>query len=116
MAPRTVALQQVEGGRVKQDDLAPFAVADGLLARIAENPGRMSEREIDYLVDQARTVLARSTGETLKDAGRVMEKALDEGGLTIQCGRQFAVVTLYGRLLVVLTRAELAGACHPERN
>jgi hypothetical protein len=76
----------------------------------------MSEREIDYLVEQARTVLARSTGETLKDAGRVMEKALDEGGLTIQCSGQFAVVTMYGRLLVVLTRAELRGACHPEHN
>jgi hypothetical protein len=76
----------------------------------------MSEREIDYLVEQARTVLAKSTGETLHDAGRTMEQALDEGGLTIQCGGQFAVVTIYGRLLVVLTRVELAGACHPERN
>ena len=86
---------------MREDDLAPFAIADGLLARIAESPGRMSEREIDYLVEQARMVLAKSTGETLHDAGRAMEKALDEGGLTIQCGGQFAVVTIYGRLLVV---------------
>jgi Zn-dependent protease len=31
-------------------------------------------------------------------------------------GEQFATVTIYGRLLVVYTRVELAGRCHPERN
>lgn len=76
----------------------------------------MSEREIDYMMEQARVVLAKATGETLKKATRQLEQALDEGQFTIQCGGQFAVAHAYGRLLVVLTRSELAGACHPERN
>ena len=49
-------------------------------------------------------------------AGKAMQEALDEGELTLQCGEQFAVVTMYGRVLVVYTRVELAGRCHPERN
>ena len=53
---------------------------------------------------------------TLEMAGRAMEEALDEGEFTLQCGEQFATVTIYGRILVVYTRVELAGRCHPERN
>jgi hypothetical protein len=115
--PRTGRLQQVEGGRVKQDDLAPFAVADGLLARIAaERPGKLTETEHRHLLDVARENLARGTGETLEMAGRAMAKAADEGEFTLQCGELVAVVTMHGRVLVVYSRVELAGRCHPERN
>ena len=64
----------------------------------------------------ARENLARGTGETLEMAGRAMEQALDEGEFALQCGQRFAAVTMYGCLLVVYTRVELAGRCHPERN
>lgn len=102
---------------MREDDLAPFAVADGLLARIAaERPGKLTEVEHRYLLDLARENLARGTGETLEMAGKAMFKAADEGEFTLQCGEQFATVTMYGRLLVVLARVELAGCCHPERN
>jgi hypothetical protein len=102
---------------VRSDDLVPFAVADGLLARIAaERPGKLTEAEHRHLLDLARENLARGTGETLEMAGKAMFKAADEGEFTLQCGEQFATVTVYGRLLVVYTRVELAGRCHPERN
>jgi hypothetical protein len=102
---------------VRSDDLTPFAVADGLLARIAAGrPGKLTETEHRHLLDVARENLARGTGETLEMAGTAMEQALDEGEFTPQCGDQFAVVTMYGRILVVYSRVELAGRCHPERN
>jgi hypothetical protein len=102
---------------VRSDDLVPFAVADGLLARIAaERPGKLTEAEHRHLLDLARENLARGTGETLEMAGKAMFKAADEGEFTIQCGDQFATVTMYGRLLVVYSRIQLAGVCHPERN
>jgi len=104
-------------GRVRSDDLAPFAIADGLLARIAaERPGKLTEAEHRHLLDLARENLARGTGETLEMAGKAMFKAADEGEFTLLCGEQFATVTIYGRLLVVYSRVELAGRCHPERN
>jgi hypothetical protein len=103
--------------RVRDEDLAPFAVADGLLARIAaERPGKLTDVEHRHLLDLARENLARGSGETLEMAGNAMFKAADEGEFTLQCGEQFATVTIYGRLLVVYTRVELAGRCHPERN
>jgi hypothetical protein len=102
---------------VKDDDLAPFAVADGLLARIsADRPGKLTEAEHRYLLDLARENLARGTGETLQNAGRAMHQAATEDEFTLQCSDQFAVVTIYGRLLVVLARVELAGRVHPECN
>jgi hypothetical protein len=102
---------------VRDDDLAPFAVADGLLARIAaERPGKLTDAEHRHLLDVARENLVRGTGETLEMAGKAMEQALDEGEFTLQCGDQFAVVTMHGRILVVYSRVELAGRCHPERN
>ena len=102
---------------MRDDDLAPFAVADGLLARIAaERPGKLTEAEHQHLVDLARENLARGTGETLEMAGKAMFKAAAEGEFTLQCGQRFAAVTMYGCLLVVYTRVELAGTCHPERN
>jgi hypothetical protein len=39
---------------VRSDDLAPFAVADGLLARIAaERPGKLTELEHRHLLSVA---------------------------------------------------------------
>jgi hypothetical protein len=102
---------------VKEDDLEQFAVADGLLARIAaERPGKLTETEHRHLLDKARETLARGTGETLEMAGKAMFKAADEGEFTLQCSDQFAVVTMYGRVLTVYARVELAGVCHPELN
>jgi hypothetical protein len=102
---------------VRGEDLAPFAVADGLLARIAaERPGKLTDLEHRHLLDVARENLARGTGKTLEAAGRAMFKAAAEGEFTLQRGQQFATVTMHGRILVVYTRVELAGICHPERN
>lgn len=102
---------------MREDDLAPFAVADGLLARIAaERPGKLTDVEHQHLLDRARETLARATGETLENAGRAMHQAAAEGEFTLQCGEQFAVVTIYGRVLTVYARVELAGVCHPELN
>jgi hypothetical protein len=102
---------------VKQDDLAPFAVAESLLARIAaERPGKLTEAERRHLLDKARENLARTLGITLEVAGKAMHQATAEGEFTLQCGEQFATVVMHGRLLVVYARVELAGRCHPERN
>jgi hypothetical protein len=102
---------------VRDEDLEQFAVADGLLARIAaERPGKLTDVEHQHLLDKARETLARATGETLEMAGKAMFKAADEGKFTLQCSDQFAVVTMYGRVLVVYARVELAGVCHPELN
>lgn len=102
---------------MRDDDLAPFAVAEGLLRRIAaERPGKLTDIERQHLLDLARENLARGTGETLEMAGRAMHKAAAKGDFTLQCGQQFATVTMYGRILLVYNRHELAGVCHPERN
>ena len=102
---------------MREEDLEQFAVADGLLARIAaERPGKLTDTEHRYLLDKARENLAKATGETLEDAGRSLFKAADEGEFTLQAGNEFACVTVYGRLLVVYARVELAGICHPELN
>jgi hypothetical protein len=102
---------------MRDEDLEQFAVADGLLARMtAERPGKLTETEHRHLLDKARENLARGTGETLEMAGKAMFKAADEGEFTLQCSDQFAVVTMYGRVLVVYARVELAGVCHPEHN
>jgi phage gp29-like protein len=106
----------VKGVGVRGDDLAPFAVADGLLAKIAEYPQGMTDAERHYLLDRAREVLAKATGETLENAGRALHQAADEGEFVLQCGGQFATVAIYGRLLIVYARVELRGACHPESN
>ena len=102
---------------MRDDDLAPFAVADGLLARIAaERPGKLTEAEHRHLLDLARENLARGTGETLEMAGQAMHQAATENEFTLRCSDQFATVVIYGRLLVVLARVELAGRVHPEHN
>jgi hypothetical protein len=102
---------------MREDDLAPFAVADGLLARIAaERPGKLTETEHQHLLAVARENLAREAQVTLAAAGKTIIEAADRGAFTLQCGEQFATVCIYGRILVVYTRVELAGRCHPERN
>jgi hypothetical protein len=102
---------------MREDDLAPFALEGQTLERIAaDRPGRLTEIEHQHLVDVARENLARTTGETLERAGKAIWKAAGEGEFTLQCGERFATVTIYGCLLVVFTRHELAGHCHPERN
>jgi hypothetical protein len=102
---------------MNHDDLAPFAVADGLLAQIATEPaGQLTDTERLYLLEQARENLAKGTGETLENAGRAMHQAAAEDEFTLQAGNEFACVSVYGRLLVVMTRWKLRGACHPGTN
>jgi hypothetical protein len=102
---------------VRGEDLAPFAVADGLLARMnAERPGKLTEFEHRHLLSVARENLAREAQVTLAAAGKTIIEAADRGAFTLQCGQQFATVCIYRRVLVVYTRVELAGRCHPERN
>jgi HK97 family phage major capsid protein len=77
----------VKGAGLRDEDLAPFAVADGIRARIAaERAGKLTEVEHRYLLDRAREVLAKATGETLENAGRLMFQACDEGEFTLQAG------------------------------
>jgi len=102
---------------LRDEDLAPFAMADGLEARLAaEREGKLTSEEHRYMLDRAREQLAKATGETLESAGRLMFQAANEGEFELRAGNEFAVVTIYGRLLYVMTRWELAGACHPERS
>jgi hypothetical protein len=104
-------------GWVRHEDLAPFAVADGLLAKMATDPpGQLTDVERMHLLDLARETLARATGETLENAGRAMHQAAAEGEFTLQAGKKFTCVTIHGRLLVVMSRWELRGACHPASN
>jgi hypothetical protein len=101
---------------VKDDDLAPFAIADGLLARMTTDATwHLTEPEIDYLLGEACDELARA-----KDCGRheaaAMRQAYEAGHSAVQAGPQFAIVTMYGRVLAVMSRHSLRGICHPERN
>lgn len=101
---------------MKDEDLEPFAVAEGLIAKMGEPSWRLSETEQDYLMERARENLAREAGVTLQVAADAMGQALDEGDFAIQASKEFACVTMYRRLLYVVTRTELIGLCHPERN
>jgi hypothetical protein len=102
---------------VRNEDLAPFAVADGLLAKMAEQPaGRVTDTERQWMLDHARETLARVTGISLEVAGRELHVAAITGNLTEQYSDTFAVVSLQGRILYCMARVALRGACHPERN
>jgi hypothetical protein len=101
---------------MKEEDLEQFAVADGLLARIAARPGRMSHAERTYLLDQAARTLARVGDLTVEEAERTLYPFTSENPTTIQCGEQFACVSAWGRLLYVIARSELRGICHPDAN
>jgi hypothetical protein len=110
------SLLGVEEVSVREDDLARFAADDGLLARIEERPSGMSDEEHMYLLDRAREHLARAGDLTLDEAGRLLHECSTENQLTIQASDQFAIVSAWGRLLIVLARVELHGVCHPEQN
>jgi hypothetical protein len=101
---------------VRDGDLAPFAVADGLLARIATEPGHMSGSERDYLIFQGAKMLSRLTDLSGEEAYRLIHPFTPENQTTIQCSREFACISAFGRLLFVINRRDLAGLCHPERN
>jgi hypothetical protein len=102
---------------MKHEDLAPFAIADGLLAKMEQQqPGRVTDAERQYMLDKARENLIRVLDITPDQAGRIMHNAALRGDLTEQYSTQFAVITLEGRILYVLGRIALRGACHPEHN
>jgi hypothetical protein len=97
-------------------DLAPFAVADGLLARIAAEPDHMSEAERDYLLFQGAKMLARVADLSGEEAYRLIHPFTEENRTTIQCSSSFACISAFGRLLYIVNRNDLAGYVHPERN
>jgi hypothetical protein len=84
------------------------------VARIVLQPSGTTDAERQYLADRARETLAKATD--LENAGRALHQAADEGELTMQAGNEFATLTIDGRLLVVMTRVELRGVCHPDSN
>jgi hypothetical protein len=102
---------------VRSDDLAPFAIADGLLAKMtASSTWHLTETEIDYLLRQARDELARAKDCRPDEAAAALSQAYEAGHSTIQAGPQFAIVTMYGRILACMSRWALRGICHPEQN
>jgi hypothetical protein len=101
---------------MRDEDLEQFAVADGLLARMAAEPSHMSEAEKDYLLLQGARMLARVADVSGEEAYRLIYPFTEENRTTIQCSREFACISAFGRLLFVVNRRDLRGLCHPERN
>jgi hypothetical protein len=102
---------------VRGDDLVPFAVADGLLEKMAEEPvGLVTDSEREWMLNHAQEALARVTGITIDAAGRELHVAAVAGNLTEQYSETFAVISLRGRILYCMARVALRGAVHPERN
>jgi hypothetical protein len=102
---------------VRNDDLAPFAFADGLLAKMtAASTRHLTEAEMDYLLDEACDALATAKECDRHSAATTLKQAYEAGHGTIQAGPQFAIVTLYGRVLTCMSRWSLRGICHPECN
>lgn len=81
-----------------------------------QEPGRATDAERQYMLDKARESLVRALDVTPEQAGKILHNAALRGDLTEQYSAQFAVVTLEGRILYVLARTALRGACHPEHN
>jgi hypothetical protein len=107
----------VKGAGLRDEDLVPFAVADGLLAKMADQePGRATDNERQWMLDHARENLARMLGISLDAAGRELHSAALAGNLTEQYSSTFAVVSLQGRILYCMARHALRGCAHPERN
>jgi hypothetical protein len=101
---------------MRDEDLAPFAVADGLLAKMAEQPaGMVTDSEREWMLDHARKTLARVLNISEDAAGRELHAAL-QGHVTEQYSDTFAMVALQGRILYCMARVALRGAVHPERN
>lgn len=101
---------------MRDDDLEYFAIADGLLARIAAEPSHMSDAERNHLLLEGAKMLARLTDLSGEEAYRLIYPFTPENKTTIQCGREFACISAFDRLLFVINRRELRGLCHPERN
>jgi hypothetical protein len=101
---------------VRDDDLAHFAIADGLVAKMAANPTGATDEERQWMLDHARENLARVLDFTLEDAGRAIHNAARAGDRTEQYSETFAVVSLKGRILYCMARVALRGCAHPERN
>lgn len=102
---------------MRDDDLAPFAVADGLIAKMSQQPpGLMTDLEQDYLLDQACRNLDKIRNLDIGEAAELLADFNEENQLTIQCSAQFAVVSAYGRVLAVFSRSELRGRVHPASN
>ena len=101
---------------MRDDDLAHFAVADGLLAHIAADPAHLSEAEKSYLLFQAARNLALAGDLKGEEAYRLIYPMTSENRTTIQAGAGFAAVVAYGRLLYIVKRHQLRGICHPENN
>ena len=101
---------------MRDEDLAPFAVADGLLARLGAEPGQLSEAEKNYLLFEGARMLALAGKLKGEEAYRLIYPFTPENRTTIQCSREFACISAFGRLLFVINRRDLRGLCHPERN
>jgi hypothetical protein len=107
----------VKGAGLRDEDLAPFTVAEGLLAKMAnQEPGRATDDERQWMLDKARENLARVLNVSLDVAGRELHAAASKGHLTEQYSATFAVVSLQGRILYCMARHALRGCAHPERN
>jgi hypothetical protein len=102
---------------LRDEDLAPFAIADGLLAKMEQQePSLATNEERQWMLDHARESLARVSGISPEAAGRELHVAAVAGNLTEQYSATFAVVSLRGRILYCMARHALRGAAHPERN
>jgi hypothetical protein len=102
---------------MRDEDLAPFAIADGLLAKMtAAATWHLTEPEIDYLLGKACDELARAKDCDQHTASKAMKQAYEAGHSAIQAGPEFAIVTMYGRVLYCMNRWQLRGICHPEQN
>ena len=103
---------------MKDEDLEPFAVADGLLAKMEEQPpaGQVTDTERQWMLDQAQENLARVLNVDLEVAGHELHSAALRGSLTEQYSAHLAVIAMDGRILYIISRIGLRGAAHPERN
>jgi hypothetical protein len=101
---------------LRHDDLAPFAVADGLLAKMEQNPTGATDEERRWMLEHAVENLARVLNITTEAAGREIHVAAAAGNLTEQYSDTFACVSLQGRVLYCMARVALRGVAHPERN
>lgn len=103
---------------MRDDDLEVFAVADGLLAKMEDQPpaGQVTDTERQWMLDQARENLARVLNVSPEVAGRELHAAAVRGEVQEQYSAHLAMVSLGGRILYVVSRVGLRGAAHPERN
>jgi hypothetical protein len=83
---------------MRDEDLEPFAVADGLLAKMEDQPpaGQVTDTERQWMLDQARQNLARVLNVSVEVAGRELHAAAAQGHLTEQYSATLAMVSLKG--------------------